>query len=232
MKRLHITAEGQTEERFVNDCLVAHLAPLGVYADVRMVLTSEDNKNGVEYRGGFRRKNAYCTVKKDITNWLKEDRDPNCFFTTMFDYYALPEDFPGFAVAETKQDKYERIQIIETALKLDIHDPRFIPYIQLHEFETLIFVDPQALDWEYLEHEKAIEKLIKIAEEYENPELINNHPETAPSKRIISLIPEHAGNKLAGAMIAQKIGIPQLKKHCKHFSSWIQQLESLDGLCL
>lgn len=228
MKRLHITAEGQTEERFVNDCLVGHLASFGVYADVRTVLTSEDNRKHVEYRGGFRRKNAYSMVKKDITNWLKEDRDLNCFFTTMFDYYALPVDFPGFAEAQTKQDKYERIQTIETALKLDINDPRFIPYIQLHEFETLIFVDPQALDWEYIEHEEPIAELINISREYDNPELINDSPLTAPSKRIISLIPEYAGNKISGAIVAQKIGIQRLMARCRHFSSWLQTLESLD----
>lgn len=39
MRRLHITAEGQTEETFVNRTLKHHLAQFGVYADVRCVLT-------------------------------------------------------------------------------------------------------------------------------------------------------------------------------------------------
>jgi len=40
MKRLHITAEGQTEEMFVNDTLMYHLANYEVFSDVRCVLTS------------------------------------------------------------------------------------------------------------------------------------------------------------------------------------------------
>ena len=39
MKRLHVTAEGQTEESFVNNTLKPYLASYGVYADVRRVLT-------------------------------------------------------------------------------------------------------------------------------------------------------------------------------------------------
>ena len=228
MKRLHITAEGGTEELFVNICLVRHLVEYGVFADARKVKTSEGAQEQIVFRGGFRRKNAYSMVRKDITNWIAEDTDQNCYFTTMFDYYALPEDFPGVADAQRKHDKYEQIRIIEDALRADIASPRFIPYIQLHEFETLIFVDPQALSYEYIEHEEAINRLKEIAREFGNPELINNAPTTAPSKRIISLIPEHKGNKISGAMVAQRIGIQRLKERCSHFSSWIQKLESLD----
>ena len=228
MKRLHITAEGGTEELFVNNCLALHLAEYGVVADVRKVKTSEGSQEHIVFRGGFRRQNAYSMVRKDITNWIAEDTDQNCYFTTMFDYYALPEDFPGFTDAQRKHDKYEQIKTIEDALKADIASPRFIPYIQLHEFESLIFVDPQALSYEYIEHEEAINRLKEIAREFDNPELINNNPQTAPSKRIILHIPEHKGNKKSGAIIAQKIGIQRLKERCSHFSSWIQQLESLD----
>ena len=228
MIRLHITAEGQTEERFVKNCLAIHLGNLNVCTDVRLVKTSEDKRTNTVYRGGFRRKNAYKMVKKDITNWLREDRQSDCFFTTMFDFYALPNDFPGFKEAYKISDKYDQIQVLESALADDIQDRRFIPYIQLHEFETLIFVDPKMLAEIYLDREVEIRKLIEISKSFDNPELINNGIETAPSKRIISLIPEHKGNKTEGAIIAQKIGIVRLKGQCKHFSSWIEKLESLN----
>ena len=145
----------------------------------------------------------------------------------MFDYYALPSDFPGFSEAQKSPNKYDQIQILETAFADDINDRRFIPYIQLHEFEALIFSDPQMLAGLYLEHEKAIKQLVEIAKQFDNPELINNGAQTAPSKRIISLIPEHKGNKTEGALVAQKIGIVRLKERCKHFSLWLQKLESL-----
>ena len=228
MIRLHITAEGQTEERFVKDCLAWHLAQFNVSADVRLVMTSENSKTNITYRGGFRRHNAYGMVREDITRWLKEDKDPNCYFTTMFDYYALPDDFPGFREAQKLSDKYDQIETIENALQEDIGNRRFIPYIQLHEFETLIFADLQALECVYLEHEEEIKQLVANSDG-ENPELIDNGPQTAPSKRIILLIPEHEANKPIGAEIVKNIGIARLKERCKHFSSWIQQLESLNS---
>ena len=228
MTRLHITAEGQTEERFVKDCLAWHLAKFNVSADVRLVMTSANTKANITCRGGFRRHNAYRMVKEDITRWLKEDKDPDCYFTTMFDYYALPDDFPGFSEAQKLSDKYDQVEAIENALRKDISSRRFIPYIQLHEFEALIFADPQALGNIYFEHEKGIEQLIGISRSFGNPELIDDGPQTAPSKRIISLIPEHEANKPIGAEIVRKIGIARLKERCKHFSSWLQQLETLN----
>lgn len=75
--RLHITAEGQTEERFVKEVLSPFLGEQAVWADSRCVLTSIDKRAYGEYRGGFRRESAYPTVKKDICAWMKEDRHPD-----------------------------------------------------------------------------------------------------------------------------------------------------------
>ncbi len=227
MIRLHITAEGRTEERFVNDCLGKYLAKFQVYCNVRCVLTSRNSKSGKEYRGGFRMTDAYQAVRRDIMNWLAEESSSNCHYTTMFDYYALPEDFPGVQAAQGIPDKYKRIQFIEDALKADIGHRRFIPYIQMHEFEALIFANPRCLDWEYLEHDDAIEKLVRLSEEFGNPELIDDSPMTARSKRLIALIPEHERNKTSGAVVASKIGIPTLKEKCPHFRAWIEKLEAL-----
>ena len=80
MIRLHVTAEGQTEKNFVRVILTPHLANYGVYADARCVYTSP------QHRGGLIR--PYAVIKRDIENWMKEDRHPQCRFTTMFDLYA------------------------------------------------------------------------------------------------------------------------------------------------
>ena len=109
MKRLHITAEGQTEESFVNDTLKPHLASYGVYADVRRVLTGK--KHGKLYRGGM---TNYAKAKNDIVRWLKEERgNGDVAFSTMFDLYALPEDFPGFAEAKRLNNPYQKVAAIE-----------------------------------------------------------------------------------------------------------------------
>lgn len=42
----------------------------------------------------------------------------------MFDYYALPNDFPGWAESLRIADKYSRIEHLEKAMKEDIKDRR------------------------------------------------------------------------------------------------------------
>ena len=222
MIRLHITTEGQTEQRFGDSVLQPHLAELNVFSDARCVLTSKDRKATKEYRGGLV---TYEKAKKDIQAWLKEDKSDKCRFTTMFDLYALPNDFPGYADAMKKTDKYERVRFLEEKMAADIGDCRFIPYIQLHEFEALIFADPQQLDWEYLEHDQAIARLTAMVAD-KNPELINDTPETAPSKRILKEIPEY-DKVTAGVAVAEKIGLQPLRAKCKHFDEWVSLLENL-----
>lgn len=224
MIRLHITAEGPTELNFAQKVLAPHLGAFGIVVDARCVLTSKDNRFSKEYRGGLPN---YEKAKRDILTWFKQDRHPECRFTTMFDLYALPKDFPGYGTAK-RQDPYERVRHLEESLAADIGNAGFIPYIQLHEFEALVLADPQSLDWEYLEHDVPIRNLIAMVGN-QNPELINDRPETAPSKRIRREIPEY-DKATAGVAVAEKIGLPTLREKCRHFHEWLSRLERLAGV--
>ena len=224
MIRLHVVAEGQTEQRFVQDVLTPHLASFGVFVDVRCVMTSRDGPHF--YRGGLR---DYGKPRWDITAWMKQDSNTDARFTSMFDLYALPEDFPGYAEAKREVDPYSKVARLEERLAEDISDPRFIPYIQLHEFEALLLADPRKLDWEFLEHGAAIESLVKLTED-RNPEEIDDGETTAPSKRIIAAIPEYEGRKpSAGPIVAEKIGLATLRERCRHFDDWVTRLEAEDN---
>lgn len=235
MIRLHITVEGLTEQRFVKEVLAKHLANKSVYVDARQVLTSKDKRTGCVHRGGFRRTGTYETVKKDICAWMREDRRPDARFTTMFDLYGLPRDFPGYAeAAKHLRDPYTRVTVLEQALRHDIQhaldgDNRFLPYIQLHEFEALILADPRQLVSEYLEHKQQIEDIAAMVDkEGGNPELIDDGDETAPSKRIIAHIREYDGNKpTVGPLIVGQIGLTTLRRKCAHFAAWLDLLEKL-----
>ena len=76
--------------------------------------------------------------------------DPTAYCTTLFDYYGLGAGFPSPPPNLTNSAKATRI---EAALKADIvaeldhlrADQRFIPYLQVHEYEALLFSDPNAL---------------------------------------------------------------------------------------
>mgnify|MGYP001267712545 CR=1 FL=1 len=222
MIRLHFIVEGQTEEAFVNQVLAPHLAHFQVYADARCVETSRDRKAGKVYKGGL---SSYLKASNDIVAWINEDRSDDARFTTMFDLYALPTDFPGFDSALAITDPYNRVDHLEAALSNHINHRRFIPYIQLHEFEALILAQPSSLDWEYLENEAAIQALVKMVGD-QNPELINHGHETAPSKRILKEIPEY-DKVTSGVAVAEYIGRDTLRQKCAHFHQWLARLERL-----
>ena len=221
--RLHFIVEGQTEETFVNRVLGPHLAKLSIWVKVRCVMTSR--QRGVKYRGGIRR---YAQAKNDITAWITEDQNPDARFTTMFDLYRLPPDFPGYEEAAQTSDPYQRVRTLEDALRKDISDPRFMPYLQLHEFEALLLSDSQKLDAQFDNRSAGIQQLVEVVSTFASPELVNDGNTTAPSKRIADVIPEYEGRKAsAGPIVAEKIGLPTLRLKCEHFGSWLGRLEAL-----
>ncbi len=123
---------------------------------------------------------------------------------------------------------FARVAALEEALGKDINHPRFVPYIQLHEFEALLLSDPSKFDWEFIEHGAAIRRLAEMCAAYTTPELIDDDPHHAPSKRIIKEIPEYEARKAsAGPLIAAKIGLAVLRKKCPHFNDWLERIESL-----
>jgi hypothetical protein len=152
----------------------------------------------------------------------------------MTDLYALPIEFPGWVDAEKlRSDPQSRVIRLEQELAADINpDPsRFIPYIQLHEYEALIFVDPARLGLFYSEQADAIAELQKIADAHPNPELIDDGKQTAPSKRIMAHLPDYEGAKpVVGPQIAEQIGLVALRAKCPHFNEWVFRLEQLRQL--
>ena len=211
-------------EAFVNQILKPYLAQYQVYADARCVETSRDRRAGKVYKGGM---TTYAKAKNDIMAWVAEDRGKSVRFTTMFDLYSLPGDFPGYEQAIRELNAYRRVEQLETELAQDINERRFIPYIQLHEFEALILAQPSALNWEYLEHDKVIQNLVNMVGE-QNPELINQGRETAPSKRILKEIPEY-DKVTSGVSVAEYIGLDVLRQKCGHFDQWLTKLDRLES---
>ena len=220
--RLNFIVEGQTEETFVNQTLKPHLSRFSVGVSARVVTTSK--QRGVKFRGGL---STYAKAKRDITLWTKQDRNTDVRFTTMFDLYGLPTDFPAYAAA-VQNDPFQRVGALEDALAKDISDDRFIPYIQLHEFEALILSDAGQLASQFDNCDEGIARLKTIVSSFDSPELINEGTNTAPSKRIIREIPEYEGSKVsAGPIVAATIGLPTLRSKCSHFAQWLDKLENL-----
>lgn len=222
MIRLHIIAEGQTEETFVRNLRAPHLGTKNISVDVRCLDTSR-NRTG---RGDVGR--HYHPIRRDIQRWLLEDQRADAHFTTMIDLHGFPRDMPAFDESLSLTDPYARVRYLERKFAEDIGDWRFIPYIQLHEFEALILSDPTKFDWMFIEHDREIDQLVELNNKFENPEIINDGYDTAPSRRIAGIIPEYASRKAsAGPLIAEKIGLSVMRARCPHFNEWLTRLEGL-----
>lgn len=182
-KHLCILCEGKTELLFANSVLGPYLLTnKGIIVLPQLLITN--NKRNI--KGGMLN---YSQAKRDINNMImshQDRKDISYYFTTMFDLYALPTDFPGYEEAKGKKD-YEQVTSLEKSLSDDINNYKFIPYIQLHEFEALVLCNIKRLKADYPKASSELDELTKaISASYaNNTELVNNGPSTAPSKRII-----------------------------------------------
>jgi hypothetical protein len=117
---------------------------------------------------------------------------------------------------------------LEAAFGQDIDYYHFIPYLQLHEYETILFADPDAFRRSFENCDKEVQQLKTIAASEPSIEHINDGKTTAPSKRIIDLLPQYDGRKSsAGPDIAAFIGVATIRAKCQHVDSWLVRLEQI-----
>ncbi|HCS22376.1 MAG TPA: hypothetical protein DIW20_01395, partial [Rhodospirillaceae bacterium] len=140
---LFIVVEGQTEEKFVKQMLAPHLYRMTQPGclDIRtMIVTTSRDALGLKRRGGGNWGKWLSDLKRLIDK-------PQGRFTTMFDLYGLPRDFPRVAESFGDSDTVRRVEMLEQAMADAVGDRRFIPYIQRHEFEALVLaaLDPLEL---------------------------------------------------------------------------------------
>ena len=212
MSRVLVFVEGQTEETFVRDLLVPYFSRLGIYLTPILAQTSPGHKGGIV---------SYGKVKHQLTRLCRQDQ--GAYVTTMMDYYGLPNDFPG--LAGRVADAHEQVMRLELALQQDIDAPNFIPNLMLHEFEALLFSAPEKIA-EWLDDHALLAPMAAIRAAFATPEHINNSPQTAPSKRILALVP-HYKKTVDGPLIAEDIGLDAIRTQCPHFNNWIERLLAL-----
>lgn len=232
MTRLKIVVEGHTEEAFVKTVLAPHLRAHEVHPTPIIVAPSRIRRNRDHLGGGGSFGKALRTIRDTLRN------DPEAYCTTMFDYYGLPPDYPGLNADDcppaSQLDK--RIWHLEERLKArlvqeigDTH--RFLPYLQVHEFEALLFANVEVIDRApglSSRGESQIDELRAIIDHFDHPERIDDGDKTAPSKRLRSLFPRY-DKAVHGEMIAHDIGLDRIREECPHFDNWVSRLETLDS---
>jgi len=223
MIRLNMIVEGPTEQEFVSRVLAPHLAKYEVQLARPACVVFSRKGSQIRSRGGLRR---YAVAKDHLVRWLKQERAPDVFFTTMFDLYGLPDDFPAYDEASRLVDRYARVRKMEDEFAADVGDGRFLPYFQLHEFEAILFSQPEVFGEYFLDCEKEVGDLGHILHEFGNPELIDDGENTSPSHRILRLLPNYQ-KRTAGPQLANAIGLSLIRDKCRHFNEWLTKLEQL-----
>lgn len=222
---LTILCEGPTEDNFATKVLKPFFCAHNIY--VKTVILTTSRKKGAT--GGMISHQQVLNDLGRIFASIRPNRSETNIVTTMFDFYALPNDFAGYAEAMRQNDARVKVDMLEQALGAEIGHRNFISYIQLHEFEALLFSDIVALQIDYPKAVKNIERLKAQTDIIGDPEQINHTPETAPSKRIINcLSPQYRYNKVrSGVSITAAITLPVIREKCIHFNNWINQIISL-----
>jgi hypothetical protein len=210
MKRVLLLVEGQTEFDFVNIVLKPHFETHAIFIQQTIINTKREKK-GKNFKGGAV---SFGKVHTDLKNLL-HDTDAR-LITTMFDFYRLPTDFPGYM--DAKGTPAQKVQHLEVALQEAIPDPRFLPYLSTYEFEALLFSDVEKIS--ILHPEATLTGLDK----FRHPEEIND--QNPPSKRLEDAIPRYQ-KTLDGPLIADEIGLNTIRAHCPHFNDWISKIEAL-----
>ena len=216
MKRVIIICEGPTEVEFCTEILGSELAKCEIYVEAPLIKHSH---------GGIV---PWATIKRQI---LKHLQEKDAYVSMLVDYYGIKEQFgfPGWEESMGIVDKTERFQFLLDKMKEDIPEKlryRFIPYIQMHEFEGLLFSDVHAFLNSFEKDEIKMEDLQAAAAAFETPEMINNSPKTAPSKRLIDAIPDY--DKIVfGNCVAMDIGLKKIREECPLFNEWVKKIEGI-----
>lgn len=220
MKRVYCVVEGQTEVAVFYAILNPYIyEKTGVYIEFNPIKKS---------KGGIVK---YDLLFPELRNHLA---DKGKIVTTFFDYYGIHENhgYPNYKEAKIDQKNAKvGVNLLENGIKDDLdkrglNTRNFIPYIQLHEFEALLFSSDKGFEFQF-DNPLVLRKLKEVCNRFPNPEDINDSPITAPNKRL-ELILKDSGERydkvFDGEVIATIIGMEEILIKCPRFRNWIEVL--------
>lgn len=221
MTRLYVLVEGQTEEQFVRTVLEPHLRGLRIWTQAVIVETNRD-AFGRKRRGGGRWKHWL----RDLKRLTGQQSGPDVRFTTLFDLYGLPDDFPDLDKHGADPDTARRADALALAMARVVEDHRLIPYLQRHEMEALVLASLDALEELLPPEDTSGVTTLRGLLAASTPEDINDGAETAPSKRLLACLPSYR-KTLHGPLAIEATGLSALRRSCPRFNAWLAKLESL-----
>ena len=210
MTRLAVSVEGQTEEEFVKRVLAGHLRERRVES-TPIVLGRARGRSG----GG---NVSLARLVSEMVSLLWS-----------FDAVTSLVDFYGF-----RNKGGRSVEDLEAYLRDEIageigssrNAGKVVPYVQRYEFEGLLFSNVEVFAGQMDFPSRCRDELQDVREKFTTPEDINDDPQTAPSKRIATVIPRYR-KPLHGPLLAEKIGLDGIRAECPRFNAWVMRLESL-----
>ncbi|NBM14594.1 DUF4276 family protein [Streptomyces sp. GC420] len=217
MRQVHVLVEGATEERLVQRVLQPELSERDVWL-TPVALKTRRAAGRPHDKGGVSR---WPKIEHDIRALLRNTAVDTV--TTMLDLYGLPSDTPGLSDAPAG-DAYARVGHVEEAMARVIHDPRFLPFLVLHETEAWVLAAANELS-ELVASPRLADVLRSHVAAAGGPELVNDGPDTAPSKRILRAHPTYR-KVVDGPDAIELLGLDALRVTCPHLDAWLKRLES------
>lgn len=221
MKRVIIICEGHTEREFCNTIIAPFFASLGIYLNTPLIKHSH---------GGIV---PWSILQRQISIHLCTER--NAHVTTLIDYYGIKKDhgFPKWEESQKISDANKRVSIMEQGMRESLGEElcsRFIPYIQLHEFEGLLFSNIDVFESVVPKGDLVgIEELRQTVATFDNPEMINNSLETSPSHRLKRIVRGYE-KVVYGNYLTEGIGLSRIRERCPRFNHWIESLMNVRDL--
>lgn len=218
MRSLYIIVEGETEEEFVKRLLVPYLYGHGLTCHIQAIL--------VHVSGGGHGHSNTEHFLNTIEPVLYLRGEP--VVTSLLDFFRFPRKQASFAACTALPTAAAQADCLQQALFTAMQGIRsyrhFLPYVQLHEFEALLFADAAGHS---LHPPRIAADVAAVIAAHPAPEDINSRPEWAPSKRLEAIYRAHNHTYRKGADavdIAELIGMDQLRARCPRFGAWVEAL--------
>ena len=210
--RLAISVEGQTEEEFVKSVLAPHLQQALVTPTAIRLGRARSGMGG----GNVSIERLALDMARLYPNFDA--------VTSLVDFYG----FRGKGDRTVEELEEHLAQEIQKKVSSGWDQRKVIPYVQKHEFEGLLFSDVSAFSVMPVATGPLVEELGEVRSRFPNPEDINDNADTAPSKRIKSIVPGYQ-KVVDGTLIARETGLDTIRAACPRFAEWLAKLESLGG---
>ncbi len=206
MIQIAIWVEGETEEEFVKQSLTNSLRSMGIQPFPYLLM---GNVNVPRLSGEMAR-----------------SLESHHAVTSLVDFYGFQGKNPGESARELE---LRLLGAVRNNLRI-VPDPLPLkPYVQRHEFEALLFSDVEIFGILNNVQSSAVDRLRNVRENFATPEDINDSRLTAPSKRITDIIPSY-NKRVHGPLLAEEVGLDQIRTECPGFNEWLSWIESCSDL--